>query len=242
MQKISNSEGFTFAEIMVALVIMSAGFLAMSQMQYLSLRQKQLAESGTIATNMIQFMSDRDMAELKRIHLLNSIAYIEAQAGRLDPTSSSEPHLQHCTGEANICTTCPCNALGAITINPNPQTDGEGNPVSETTCAVVNVHNFDPSDIEFKYETPGCDAGSQDALYAVKQVLSQVDNTVNPPQITLTISYAIKDSVQFHDTDFESLDIRDTLATQSFVITAHQEDWSEILGAGWNQVVVPHIP
>lgn len=242
MLTMGNNKGFTFIEIMVALLIMAVGFLAMSQMQFLSLRQKQLAESGTIATNMIQFIADRDMAELKRIHLLNSIAFIEAQAGRLDPASSSEPHLQHCTGEANVCTTCPCNALGAITINPNPQTDGGGNPVSETTCAVVNVHGFDPNEIEFKYESPGCDAGDQNALYAVKQVLSEVDNTVTPPQITLTVTYAIKDAVQFQDTDFESVDIKDTLATQNFVITAHQEDWSEILGAGWNQVVVPHIP
>ncbi len=242
MLTISNDKGFTFIEILVALMIMTIGFLAMSQMQFLSLRQKQLAESGTVATNMIQFIADRDMAELKRIHLLNSIAFMEAQAGRLDPASSSEPHLQHCTGETNVCEACPCNALGAVTIDPNPQTDGGGNPISETTCAVVNMHDFDPSKIEFKKETPGCDAGDQNALYAVKQVLSQVDNTVTPPQITLTVTYAIKNPVQFHDTDFESISIKDTLATQDFVITAHQENWSEILGAGWNQVVVPHIP
>ena len=242
MQKIKNEKGFTFAEILIALSIMVIGFLATAQMQFLSLRQKQLAELGTIATNMIQFMADRDMAELKRIHLLNSIAYMEAQAGRLDPLSATEPHLQYCTGEKNVCTVCPCNVLEAITPNPSPQADGSGNPVPETTCAVVNVHDLDPSKIEYKYESPGCDAGGQDALYAVKQVLSQVDNTVTPTVITLTVTYAIKTPAQFNNTDFDSVSISDTLATQDFVITAHQENWAEIIGAGWNQVNVPHIP
>lgn len=241
MLKLRNNKGFTFLEIMVALGIMAIGFLAMAQMQFLSLRQKQLAEDGTIATNMIQFIADRDMAELRRVHLLNSIAFIEAQAGRLDPSSSSEPHLQHCTGERNVCFTCPCNPLGVVTIDPNPLVV-DGNPVPETTCAVVNMHDFDPSSVIFEKETPGCDVGSQPAFYVVKQVLSEVDNTTTPPLMTMTITYAIKDPVQYQDSDFESVSINDSLASQDFVITAHQEDWSEILGPGWNQVVVPHIP
>lgn len=242
MLKIRNNKGFTFLEILVALSIMAFGFLAMAQMQFLSLRQKQLSEDGTVATNMIQFIADRDMAELKRVHLLNAVAFTEAQAGRLSPGSSSEPHLQHCLGEKNMCTTCPCNPLGVVTIDPDPQFDGAGNPIPETTCAVINLHDFDPNNVEFKKENPGCDAGTQEAFYVVKQVLSEIDNTTNPPEITLTITYAIKDKVQYGDSDFESVITKDTLASQDFVITAHQEDWSEILGAGWNQVVVPHIP
>lgn len=242
MLKLRNNKGFTFLEILVALGIMAFGFLAMSQMQFLSLRQKQLAEDGTIATNMIQFIADRDMAELKRVHLLNATAFTEAQAGRLALGSTSEPHLQHCVGEKNVCTTCPCNPLEVVTIDPSPQVDGDDNPIPETTCAVINMHDFDPNTVEFKKESPGCDAGSQEAFYVVKQVMSEVDNSMIPPEITLTVTYAIKDKVQFGDTDFESINIKDSIASQDFVITAHQEDWSEIMGAGWNQVVVPHVP
>jgi len=102
-----NQKGFTFIEVIIALSIMAIGFLATSQMQFLSLRQKQLAEDGTIATNIIQFIADQDMSTARQIHLLNSIAFIEALAGRLSPLSTSEPHLQHCIGEKNICDECP---------------------------------------------------------------------------------------------------------------------------------------
>lgn len=242
MLKLRNNKGFTFLEILVALGIMAFGFLAMSQMQFLSLRQKQLAEDGTIATNMIQFIADRDMAELKRVHLLNATAFTEAQAGRLMLGSTSEPHLQHCLGEKNVCATCPCNPLEVVTLDPTPQFDPAGNPLFDTTCAVVNVHNFDPNEVEINYESPGCDAGSQEAFYLVKRVQSEIDNTVTPAELTLTITYAIKDAVQFGDTGFDSVSLKDSLASQDFVITAHQEDWSELMGAGWNQVVVPHVP
>ncbi|MEZ4547618.1 MAG: prepilin-type N-terminal cleavage/methylation domain-containing protein [Thermodesulfobacteriota bacterium] len=96
MSLLRNERGFTFTEIIIAISIMALGFLAMAQMQYLSLRQKQRAEQGTVATNVIQFIADRDMEEVKRAHLLNSIAFVEAQAGRLNAGSSAEPHLQHC--------------------------------------------------------------------------------------------------------------------------------------------------
>ena len=66
----SNSKGFTLLEILFAVAIMGIGFLAMSQMQYLSLNQKTIAENGTFATNLIQTITDMEMANAKRINLL----------------------------------------------------------------------------------------------------------------------------------------------------------------------------
>ncbi|HSG31802.1 MAG TPA: prepilin-type N-terminal cleavage/methylation domain-containing protein [Thermodesulfobacteriota bacterium] len=67
MVKINNTSGFTLLEILVAVFIMSVGFLALSQMEFLSVRQKQMAEAGSNATNIIQAAADKDLAEIKRI-------------------------------------------------------------------------------------------------------------------------------------------------------------------------------
>lgn len=240
---INNQKGFTFTEILIALMIMTVGFLAMAQMQYASLRQKQLAETGTIGTNIIQFIADRDLAEVRRIHLMNAIAYGEAQAGRLNTASDTEPHLQHCKGEQTICNSCPCNALLPVTLNPTPQTDGDGNPVAETTCAVLNVHNFDPSDVSFLAGKDDCEAAATDgSMFALKQVLTEVDQVADPDQITLNITYAIKSAEQFDDTAFDNVSVKDTLVVQDFIITAHVENWSETMGPDWTTVNVPHVP
>ncbi|MGH7890669.1 MAG: type IV pilus modification PilV family protein, partial [Thermodesulfobacteriota bacterium] len=130
--KPGNENGFTFTEILIALSIMTIGFLAMAQMQFLSLRQKQQAEVGTVATNMIQFIADRDMEEVRRTHLLNAIAFVEAQAGRLNLNSDSEPHLQYCNGEKNVCNDCPCDPLAAVIPNPSQVLDEDDNAVPET--------------------------------------------------------------------------------------------------------------
>ena len=108
------------------------------------IRQKQQAEQGTSATNIIQFIADRDMEEVKRAHLLNSIAFMEAQAGRLDPGSDSEPHLQYCktSNSKRMCDTCPCDPLAEVTPDPSQ--------ALQITCAVINVHDFDPKKVSFK--------------------------------------------------------------------------------------------
>jgi len=74
-KKLQNKAGFTLIEILVSVLIMSVGFLALSQMGFLSLRLKQMAEEGTDATQVIQFITDRDLAQVKRIHLLNTKTY-----------------------------------------------------------------------------------------------------------------------------------------------------------------------
>src|SRR3989337_3203505 len=98
-----SQEGFTLIELLSATLIMSIGFIAFAEMQFLSLLQKQRAELGSTATNAIQFISDRDIAEVKRIYLLNSNTRMDAQAGRaLD--------LSYCDGSApsSVFGVCPC--------------------------------------------------------------------------------------------------------------------------------------
>ena len=48
-----DNSGFTLLEILVAVFLMAIGFFAMSQMQFLSLRQSQLAENGTMIITLI---------------------------------------------------------------------------------------------------------------------------------------------------------------------------------------------
>ena len=235
MSLLRNERGFTFTEIIIAISIMALGFLAMAQMQYLSLRQKQRAEQGTVATNVIQFIADRDMEEVKRAHLLNSIAFVEAQAGRLNAGSSAEPHLQHCmSGNPDrMCDLCPCNPLAEVT--PNPLQD------TSTTCAVVDPQDFDPKDVNFTTVAATCNAASNESMIIVKRVDSVTDNSQLPPITTLTVTYAVKTKNQFLDTGFQSLSIKDTLATQNLVFSAHREDWSQFIPT-WSNVSVPHVP
>ena len=238
-----TQKGFTFIEILVALSIMALGFLAMTQMQYLSLRQKQQAEAGTVATNVIQFIADRDMEEVKRTHLLNAIAFVEAQAGRLDPESASEPHLQHCmTGNADrLCDACPCDPLAAVTPDPTENLDDEGNNIPEISCAVIDIYDFDPEEVSFSTSQSACAGATGDDLIVVKRVLVDTDTTADPPLTTLNVTYGIKTKKQFEETDFDSISRKDTLATQDMVFSSHDEDWSQFI-PGWTSVSIPHIP
>ncbi len=238
MTAFSNENGFTFTEIMIAVTIMALGFLAMAQMQFLSLRQKQLAEQGTSAANIIQFIADRDMEEVKRAHLLNSIAFMEAQAGRLVPGSDSEPHLQYCkTSNSNrMCDACPCDPLAEVTPDPSQ--------ALETTCAVIDIHDFDPKKVSFKGVVGQCSGGAGESLVVVKRVNSQTvvpDDPNEPPETTLNVTYGIKTKGQFAETGFGSISKKDTLAVQNIVFSAHEEDWSQFIPA-WTEVMVPHVP
>lgn len=229
-----NQEGFTLIELLVATLIMSLGFIAFAEMQFLSLLQKQRAELGSTATNAIQFISDRDMAEAKRIYLLNSNTRMDAQAGRvLD--------LSYCDGSAtSVCGACPCDPLEALTPNPD---DG----VDETTCAAIDRHNFDPTNITFRNTKALClaDAAALPAnsspLYIVKEAMTDVDAAVIPNIVEVQIIYAIKTSPQFDDTDITSVLIRDSIVSQSFEVTAHVDNYSDLI-PGWTTVRIPHVP
>ncbi|HZX13550.1 MAG TPA: prepilin-type N-terminal cleavage/methylation domain-containing protein [Thermodesulfobacteriota bacterium] len=229
-----NQEGFTLIELLIATLIMALGFIAFAEMQFLSLLLKQRAELGSTATNAIQFISDRDMAEVKRIYLLNSNTRMDAQAGRvLD--------LSYCDGSAtSVCGACPCDPLEAITPNPD---DG----VNETTCAAVTSHNFDPTNITFRNTKALCQADAaalppnSSPLYIVKEAMTDIDAAVIPSIVEVQITYAIKTSPQFDDTDITSVLIRDSIASQSFEVTAHVDNYSDLI-PGWTTVRIPHVP
>src|SRR3989337_4456184 len=230
-----NQEGFTLIELLIATLIMSIGFIAFAEMQFLSLLQKQRAELGSTATNAIQFISDRDMAEAKRSYLLNSNSRMDAQAGRtLD--------LSYCDGGGtSVCDACPCDPLEAITPNPD-------NGVTETTCAAIDRHNLDPNNITFRTTKADCQtdgdtilAANRSVLYIVKKAETDVDAAVIPNIVEVQITYAIKTSPQFDDTDITSVLIRDSIASQSFGVTAHVDDYSDLI-PGWNLVRIPNVP
>jgi len=229
-----NQEGFTLIELLIATLIMSIGFIAFAEMQFLSLLQKQRAELGSTATNAIQFISDRDIAEVKRIYLLNSNTRMDANAGRL-------LDLSYCDGSAtSVCGACPCDPLEAVTPNPD---DG----VDEITCAAIDRHNFDPNNITFRNTKALClaDAAALPAnsspIYIVKEATTDVDAAVIPNIVEVQITYAIKTSPQFDDTDITSVLIRDSIASQSFGVTAHVDDYSDLI-PGWTTVRIPHVP
>jgi len=201
-------------------------------MQFLSLLLKQRAELGSTATNAIQFISDRDIAEVKRIYLLNSNTRMDAQAGRtLD--------LTYCDGSApsSVCGVCPCDPLEAITPNPDN--------LPETTCAAIDRHNFDPTNITFRTTKALCltDAAALPAnsspLYVVKK--AEPPEIVIPNIVEVQITYAIKTSPQFDDTDITSVLISDSIASQSFGVTAHVDNYSDLI-PGWTTVRIPHVP
>src|SRR3989304_3636408 len=232
-----NQEGFTLIELLIATLIMALGFMAFAEMQFLSLLLKQRAELGSTATNAIQFISDRDMAEVKRIYLLNSNTCLDAQAGRaLD--------LSYCDGSSatSVCGVCPCDPLEAITPNPD-------NGVTETTCAAIDRQHFDPTNITFRNTKALCQADAagppaiSSPLYIVKKAETEVDDIVIPNIVEVKLTYAIKTSPQFDDTDITSVLIRDSIASQSFGVTAHVDNYSDLIPEpGWDEVRIPHVP
>lgn len=235
MSVTKDQNGFTLLEILVAVFIMSLGFLAAAQMQFLSLRQKQLAEQGTIATNVIQYISDNDMAEVRRRYLLNATAYVEAQAGKV-------PNTNYCNGSANsVCDECPCDPLEAITPNP---ADG----VTETTCAAVDINNFNPENLNFRTAVTQCKAdgatilaADSTPLYAVKQATT-IQGLLNGVQtLTVTLTYAVKTPSQFNETGIASLSLSNSLVSQTYEVSANLADFSDFI-VGWNAVNVPHVP
>ncbi|HEY4673353.1 MAG TPA: hypothetical protein VIH03_04230, partial [Nitrososphaerales archaeon] len=140
----------------------------------------------------------------------------------------------------SVCGACPCDPLEAITPNPD-------NGVTETTCAAIDRHNFDPTNITFRNTKALCQADAaalppdSSPLYIVKEAMTDIDAAVIPSIVEVQITYAIKTSPQFDDTDITSVLIRDSIASQSFEVTAHVDNYSDLI-PGWTTVRIPHVP
>jgi prepilin-type N-terminal cleavage/methylation domain-containing protein len=264
MKITSKQDGFTLAEILIAVGIMALGFLAVAEMQYLSLRQKQRSELGTIATNIIQFVADKDMEEVRRLHLLNTIAHSNCVAGRIpdfsycdgtSPSDCSNPPCADpcsCTGTTN-CTSggTACDTMRVLSVAqiPNPAPD-PANPFNESSCAPIQTDDFDPEKLVFDTDVNNCTDPNAD-MYIIKDVRAsqQTDPATLVQILTVTITYAVKTPGQFAQTGLTILDtnnnnrpiLSNSIATQAHTITAHIDDWSQII-AGWTQVRVPDIP
>ena len=100
-----NQSGFTMLEILVALGIMTIGFLAMAQMQFLSLRQSNIAEDGTTAMTILQTIADKDIEDVKRLHVLNSRVFLDEQSDK--PITTQD---DYCDGSPpSNCFKPPCS-------------------------------------------------------------------------------------------------------------------------------------
>lgn len=229
-----DSKGFTLIEVLVALFIMSIGFLALSQMQYLSFRQTQLAHSGTTATNLIQAFSDSDLSRLRSIHLNNRLIINKAD----DRLLTSED-IEFCNND--LCDNlCPCDPFLLIS-----------DPVAnqpEIECAVIDFENFRLEEPIFSSDRETCinQDGINKSFYLLRTVDLDTNINIFPTERTYSITYSIIFPGEFEDPNIEELsDIRpgNTIASQQIELTAH------VLNIGFNdpglnaiQFVIPHIP
>lgn len=217
---------------------MSVGFIALSQMQYFSIQQKYKAELGTTATNIIQFASDTDLALAKKMQSLNSTVLIDVLAQRT-------PDYSYCdTGDGDNmdCNGCPCNPISAFILDPTTLGDA-------TSCAVVNIVDYDPDNLTYSDLTTclsNLESASTESMVVVRSSnLSQsiVDSSTVQ---TIELIYGVKSARQFRET-LGTVTIQDTLATQSFAITAHIDNFNESgqitnNASAWQTVRVPHLP
>lgn len=237
------SRGFTLVEVLVAVLIMAVGFLAMAEMEFLSLEQHRFSSYGTLGANMIQHVSDFDIESVRRIHMLNSTAYVDAMAGRaLNLAYCDGNPPASCPGEVceDPCSQCPCNPF--VVLTPN----FENGDIS-TFCSAVDMKNFDPVRIRYRESESLCLAdgrvvsdGGGSPAYIVRRVATTIDTGVSPNLARLGVTYAMKTQRQFEET---GLDVGQSgsYAVMSFEISGHRDDWSAYL-PGWNSTWVPHVP
>jgi len=230
-----NRSGFTIIEILITILIMSTGFIALSQMQFLSILQKQRAEAGTIATNIVQFANDSDLAKAKKMHQLNILVLLDTIAQRT-------PDYTYCGDSTKFgCTECPCDPLTAFT--PNPVV---GN---EKTCSIIDINDFDPENLIYTNQTTcqtTLDSFGTEAMILVKDVDTDSVVVDGITIMTLSIMYGVKSEEQFRDSGLSVL-LKDTLVAQSFEVTAHLDNYNEngtisSNPTGWINVRVPHLP
>lgn len=234
-----SQKGFTLVEILVAVFIMSVGFLALSQMEFLSVRQKQMAEAGSKATNVIQFAADRDLAEIKRVALLNIRTFIVESSG-------NTADYTYCDGssDSSVCSNCPCNPLARVATDPTVV------ETKATQCAAIDLDSSDVESVNYTTDETTClsnyNSLGADGLLILRSasVASVASSTTLTSIFTVNLTYSVKSLEQFIDSNF-SLATRDNLAVQGIVITAQTEDYSDtvpVSAGAWGSVVVPHVP
>ncbi len=223
--------GFTLIEVLVALFIMSIGFLALSQMQYLSLRQSQLAYSGTTATNIIQAFSDSDLSRMRSIHNLNMALVNDLFSGDITNREYCDNDL--CNNE------CPCDPFSVISDYPATAT---GNNSPEQICTAIKNENYTFGETIISDDsTVSCDdilVNTSNEYFLTRTI--NIDTNV-PEERTYKIAYTIKNRYQrIH----HPLDLGNSLATQFIKISAHV-DTTTLANAPdgiSNLLVIPNIP
>lgn len=238
----TKNEGFSLLELTIALGIMAVGFLAMSQMQYLSLIQHNNANEGTQATNIVQFVADSDLVEIKRRFLLNSQPYIQGLKGDIitsDPDFCDGTDPSSCPNSPkpceDPCDSCPCDPFSVLTSN----TTIDDNDTTETACAAVILIDLNYDLINFDTNTSNCTGGD---YYIVRQVTTNVTqsaNPVDPDFLEFSVTYAVKTPIKFTETGLD-LKTKNVLAIQNIQLSGHYDDWSQYVPS-WNNVLVPHI-
>jgi prepilin-type N-terminal cleavage/methylation domain-containing protein len=222
-----GNKGFTLIEVLVALFIMSIGFLALSQMQYLSLKQSQLAYSGTTASNLIQSLSDIDLSRIRIINRNNIVLVNDIISG-----NGNNTHQDYCNN--NLCNNeCPCDPFHAFTAFAD-----EDSPLSICTAIKNEYHklNFDETIIS---TNPAVSCNNTANEYFLTRTIN-VDTRV-PGERTYNIAYTIKNRYQQVNYPDE---LGNSLATQYIKISAHVD--STILASApdgiSNLLVIPNIP
>lgn len=234
-----SQKGFTLVEILVSVFIMSVGFLALSQMEFLSVRQKQMAEEGSKATNLIQFAADRDLGELKRVSLLNAQTFMNER-------NKSDADYTFCDGssDSSVCNNCPCNPLARIA----PDTS---NGTKDTQCAAIGLNDSNIINLSYTTDQDDCltayNGLGKEGMFILRKasISSELSSgTALSTIITVNLTYAAKSLKQFNDSKF-SLATRDNLTVQGTTILAQIEDYSDTVplsSGAWGSVVVPFVP
>lgn len=231
-----DNRGFTLIEVLVALFIMSIGFLALSQMQYLSLKQSQLAYSGTTATNISQAFSDSDLNRMRSIHSMNMALIEKIRKGTY--TGTSDPALVFCKTE--LCNNeCPCDPFSVISDDPGTPTGDD----PERICTAIKNENytFDETIISDD-STINCNIISDDTgnEYFLTRTIN-IDTSV-PQERTYNIAYTIKN--RYQQTKYHE-DLGNSLSTHFITISAHVDITTLAIapeGITNNLLVFPNIP
>ncbi len=225
-----ENKGFTLIEVLVAVFIMSIGFLALSQMQYLSFRQTQLAHSGTTATNLIQAFSDSDLSRIRMIDGLNQ--NLVTRLSENEEIGNNDPVFAYCsTSPCNG--SCPCDPFRTIL----ERTDQDN---TFSSCMGIDIDNNSIDSPIYSTDSTDCGAPGSD-YFLVRTIDLRVDNNIRPPQRTYNIEYSVKSPGQLRKNGFNA---GISLATNTIEIVAYVD--TTTLASAPDDIerilIIPNIP